>query len=76
MKFQSIERDKRVITTVEARFLRKPIIRKFWASRRVAGDFWSWLELPGNEMIPDHLSFQLDAWLRDPPQVTAGDSNG
>ena len=55
---------KTVITTETPRLLRKPITRRFVAEKKVAGDFFSWLELPDMLLVPDRLSFQLDAWKR------------
>ena len=26
--------------------------------------YWEWLEMPDMKVVPDTLSFQLDAWLR------------
>ena len=37
-------------------------IREFKAVKRIAGDYWTWLELPDMKLVPDDLSFQLDAW--------------
>ena len=41
----------------------KPIIRTFMTNRKIAGRFYSWVELPNKTIVPDGLSFQLDEWL-------------
>ena len=53
-----------IVEEDKKRFLLKPKIkiRKFMSLERIAGDFFCWLELPDKTIVPDHLSFQLDAW--------------
>lgn len=50
--------------TVGALFWKKDITetRKFRATNRIAGKFWTWLEYPNMTLVPDYLSFQLDEW--------------
>jgi len=58
--------DGRSVVTVEVkRIFRKPKQIQYLAeSETVKGEYWSWLELPGKKLVPDLLSFQLDAWNR------------
>jgi len=56
---------KTVLITETKRFLRKPKVREFCATRRIAGRFWQWLELPDKILVPDLLSFQLNEWLEE-----------
>ena len=39
-------------------------IKEYEAQRKIAEGFWEWLELPNKTLIPDSISFQLDAWNR------------
>ena len=67
MKYKSIEKaenGKPVVVTETPRFLLKPKIRKFMAERQRTNNFWSWVELPEFDLVPDRLSFQLDTWYR------------
>ena len=38
--------------------------RRFKAVACIADDYWRWLELPDMRLVPDSLSFQLDAWKK------------
>lgn len=55
--------DKTVIT-VETRGLLGRKQRSFEAQREIPKGYWDWLELPNRKLVPDGLSFQLDAWNR------------
>ncbi len=55
---------KTVLVTSTRRFILKPKIRKFIEGRKLCAGYWDWLELPDKKIIPDCLSFQLDAWNR------------
>lgn len=39
--------------------------RKFITTRQSCPGYWDWLELPDKELVPDYISFQLDAWNRE-----------
>lgn len=55
---------KMVLVTETKRFLLKPLVRKFVASRQITENFSEWLELPNATIVPATLSCQLDAWSR------------
>lgn len=38
--------------------------RSFLATRKIVEDYFGWVELPNNLIVPDPLSLQLDEWLR------------
>lgn len=60
------EQDGKTVLVVESKlFFIFPRVRKFIAEREIAGEYFSWLELPEKTLVPDHLSFQLDAWKRN-----------
>jgi len=50
-----------VITTEEKGFFRVKV-RKFEAQIEYPKGYWDWLELPDYTLVPDVLSFQLNAW--------------
>lgn len=55
---------KTVITTSQSFFIYWNKIRMFEAQREWPSGYWDWLELPNRTIVPDALSFQLDAWNR------------
>ena len=58
---------KTVITTSTPFFHFWFRIREFEAQREFPANHWDWLELPNRTLIPDMLSFQLNAWMRIKP---------
>lgn len=38
--------------------------RKFVATEESPRGYWNWLEMDAMKLVPDVLSFQLDAWNR------------
>lgn len=55
---------KAIITTEESKFVFWKKQTKFVAEEEFAKGYWKWLELPNFTLVPDRLSFQLDAWNR------------
>ena len=39
--------------------------RRFLAQSKLASNYWSWLELPGKNLVDGVTSLQLDAWNRE-----------
>lgn len=37
---------------------------RYMAVEEIVKDYWTWLELPSMTIVPDSLSFQLDAWKK------------
>ena len=67
MKLLKVEKDdygRTVLTTSTDRFLRKPKIQSFLASRNIVADYWEWVELPNQNMVTTNLGLQLDTFLR------------
>ncbi|MDK2848777.1 MAG: hypothetical protein PWP34_2130 [Desulfuromonadales bacterium] len=65
MKFEhkEIVNGKTIITTSK-RFLFWHIITKYEAQKEFPKGYWEWLRLPNRNLVPDAVSFQLDAWNR------------
>lgn len=38
--------------------------KTYRATKRIVGDYYSWVMLPNQTIVPDHMSFQLDQWLK------------
>ena len=55
---------KAVITAEESKFVFWKKQTKFVAQEEFTKGYWRWLELPNLTLVPDELSFQLDAWNR------------
>jgi len=51
--------DNKTIITTETKGLFRTKIRKFESQKE-----WVWLELPGYDLVPTMLSFQLDKWSK------------
>jgi hypothetical protein len=51
-----------IVTSTRGLFRRE--IRRFEEQRKLTPSFSEWLELPNRKLVPDRLSFQLDAWNR------------
>ena len=66
MKMKMVSKEfvasKAVITTEERGFFFNVKVRKFEAQIEFPKGYWRWLELPDYTLVPDVLSFQLDAW--------------
>ena len=65
MKFErkDVVNGKTIITTSN-RFLFWHIITEYEAQREFPKGYWEWLRLPNRDLVPDIISFQLDAWNR------------
>lgn len=37
---------------------------KYKTTRRIAGEYYQWVQRPDNIKVPDGFSFQLDEWKR------------
>lgn len=64
MRCIKIEQGDKTVLTVETNFLWMKKQTRYQADGRIAGDFYRWLKLPDKTIVPDAVSFQLDAWLR------------
>jgi len=42
-----------------------PYEERYLLARKLCPGYWSWLKLPDLELVPDGMSFQLDAWYRE-----------
>lgn len=45
-------------------YMFRNIITAYEAQREFVEGHWDWLKLPDREIVPDYISFQLDAWNR------------
>ena len=55
----------KTVITVEIKSLFRKKIIKFEAQKQIVSGYWDWLELPNKIIVPDRMSFQLDAWNRE-----------
>ena len=69
LKFKKIDDKGRDLLICESKFLFFKRERKFVAQSRLCKGFWSWLELPNLTIVPDGISFQLDAWNNEEPKL-------
>lgn len=53
-----------IIITTEESFLLGLVKKqtKYSSNKIIAGNFRSWLKEPNKLLVPDRMSFQLDAW--------------
>lgn len=67
MQYVKIEKDDkgRSVITCSQRILFWKRQRRYLAQERIAGEFYTWFELPSIHRVPDRLSFQLDAWRNE-----------
>ena len=64
MKLKKIESiDGKTVISVSSFFGLKTT--QYVATRKITTDYWEWLSLPGMNLVPDCISFQLDAWKRE-----------
>ena len=65
MKFKNKEiiNGKTTMTTSK-QFLFWNITTQYEAQKESPKGYWEWLKLPERHIVPDYISFQLDAWNR------------
>jgi hypothetical protein len=69
MKFVKYDtQDGKPVIETESRFLWWRWRVRYLADRQSTANYWHWLRLPGLVLVPDVVSFQLDAWQRLKPR--------
>ena len=53
----------RTIITVESFLFKKKT--DYLAREEIVTEFYDWVKLPHKTIVPDSISFQLDAWKKD-----------
>ena len=66
LKSKTTDDNGRDILVCEDRVLFWRRERRFVAQSEYPRGYWAWLELPNKRIVPDILSFQLDAWNKEP----------
>ena len=63
MKFERKEIiDGKTVITTSKKFLFWYAITQYEAQKESPKGYWEWLKLPNKDLVPDFISFQLDAW--------------